>query len=149
MPPLANPQRMLRNALLANAAFSALSALLCLAASRPIAAWIGLSAGAVLSVGIELAVFAALLAALGTRPDLGRGWIQATVAVVIALDVLWVIGSALALLAPEPLTMAGRWSVGLIALAVADLAFFQALGWRRLRAAAASRSALGAPAAAR
>ena len=49
----------------------------------------------------------------------------------------WVVGSAAPLLAPAPLTTAGRWIVFAVALVVADVAYFQLRGFLGLRQAAA------------
>ncbi len=129
-------QSLLRKALFGNAIFSFLCADACLLASEAVGKYVGLPASEVFALGINLAVFAALLVFLVTRRDLGRGWIRNTVLAVIAMDVLWVVGSAAALLAPStPLTGAGKWVVFAVAIAVADFAYFQFVGWRRMQSA--------------
>lgn len=125
--------RLLRRALLGNATFSALSAAICLGLKDPVAAWIGLAAPEVFSLGVDLGLFAAGLTFLATRRDLTKTRYQIATFGVIALDVLWVLGSAVMLFAPTPLTTAGRLTVVVVAVAVADFAVFQALGWWRLR----------------
>lgn len=127
--------RMQRMAVGGNAAFSATCAVICLLAREPLGELVGLSSVALAGLGTELLAFAGFLALLATRKDMTRPWIQNAVLVICMLDVLWVVGSALALVQPAPLTSAGRWMVGAIALAVADFAAFQVLGWWRLRRA--------------
>ena len=129
--------RMQRMAVGGNAAFSATCALICLLAREPLGELVGIAPSALAGLGAELLAFAGFLALLATRKDMGRPWVQNAVLIVGMLDVLWVIGSALAILQPAPLTGAGRWIVGIVALAVADFAAFQLLGWWRLRGTAA------------
>ncbi len=127
-----NPS-MLRWALGGNALFSTLTGIASLVAPAAIGTFLGLPAGEISALGTELLLFAAFLFFLATRQDLERPWIRNTVLVVIALDVLWVLGSAVAILAPTtPLTTAGKWTVMAIAVVVADFAVFQTVGWRRL-----------------
>ena len=127
-------QTFLRRALAANAAFSELSALLCLLFPAAIGRWLGIPSAEVSSVGIGLFVFAAVLLVLFTRRDLTTGLNRYLVLTVIALDVLWVCGSIALLLTPgTALTVAGQWVVALVALAVADLAIFQIWGLQRSR----------------
>ncbi len=129
--------RMQRLAVGGNAAFSATCAMTCLLAREPLGELIGLAPTALAGLGAELLAFAGFLALLATRKDMNRPWVQNAVVTVGMLDVLWVVGSALAILQPGLLTGAGRWVVGAIALAVADFAAFQLLGWWRLRQATA------------
>lgn len=129
----AHRQKTLRTALFANAAFSAASATFALAASGAIGSRMGVEPSLLRSLGLELALFAVALLVLATRPDLGRSGPRAATIGIIALDVGWVVGSAVVLLRPNNLTTAGAWIVFACAIVVADLAFLQALGWRRLR----------------
>lgn len=143
-PTSVRPDRILRLALLGNAVFSTVSGLACLALRDWLASRTGLGAGEISSLGIVLLVFAALLVFLETRRDLRRPWIRATVLVVAGLDVLWVAASAVAIFGPSPLTNTGRWLAGVVALVVADFAFFQLYGWWRLRRSPTGGAALGA-----
>ncbi|MEM8931215.1 MAG: hypothetical protein AAGE94_08565, partial [Acidobacteriota bacterium] len=143
-------ERLLRRALTANAAFSATCAAVCLAGATALAGWLGVAAADLRSLGVELAVFAVGLFVLQSR-NLRARWARRTVAAVIALDALWVVGSAALLLAPNPLTTAGQWTVVAVAAVVGDLAFFQWRGWRgmaRERATAEALVATEAPLAA-
>lgn len=128
-------QRPLRLALLGNALFSAVSAAECLLFRDAVAQWTGLSAAQVQALGFDLALFAGFLAFVLTRPDLGTRTMGRVVQTIIALDVLWVVGSVALLLVDNPLTTAGQWTVALVALVVADFAYFQWHGLRKLRAA--------------
>ncbi len=131
----------LRRALTANAVFSGICGLLCVTASASIAGVTGIARAEVFSLGINLEVFCALLIVLATRKDFSRRWVRALLMAVIAMDVLWVVGSAALLLAPAaPLTAAGRWIVFAVALVVADVAYFQLRGFLGLRRAAAIRA---------
>jgi hypothetical protein len=128
--------QLLRRALFANALFSATSAALCLTLAEPLGGALGIAPGELFSLGIELGLFALGLLFLGSRDDLSRKPFQIATVLVIALDALWVAGSAVILRMETPLTTAGWWTVLGVALVVADVAFFQFLGLRRLRRAA-------------
>ena len=124
----------LRRALTANAIFSGLTGAECLLFSGSVSRIVGLSQPEVFALGINLEIFSALLIFLATRRDYDKKWLRALVTAVIAMDVLWVIGSAAALLTPAaPFTTMGRWIVFGIALVVADIAYFQFRGLRGLR----------------
>ena len=128
-PERSRSETMLRTTLFANAGFSTLTAATLLSASAAVAGFTGIPGAELRMVGVELGLFALGLFALLTR-DLTRTWVRTVVLAVIALDVLWVIGSAALLLMPNSLTVAGQWTVGIVACVVADLALFQGLGWR-------------------
>lgn len=125
---------LLRRALLANAVFSGICGSLCALASSAVAGLVGIAPAEIFALGVNLEVFAILLVVLATRRDPARGWVRALVMAVIAMDVLWVAGSAALLLSPAAaLTTAGRWIVFAVALVVADLAYFQLRGFLGLR----------------
>lgn len=126
-----DPSALLRWALRANGAFSTLSALVFILATRPVAEFYGFPGPALfLATGIFLAFFAAAAFHTASQKNIAA-W---KVWTIVVLDVLWVIQSAAQLLAPPAeLTAGGKWAVLLIALAVADFAFFQTWGWFRLR----------------
>ena len=120
---------LLRHALQANGCFSALSGAVFLLAAQPIARLAGLDPLQVRSLGPGLLLFATWLFWISSRRRIParQAWI------VVALDLLWVLGSAALLLGHlAPLTVAGRWLVGLIAVAVLLLADLQAYGLYRL-----------------
>ncbi len=128
----------LRRALTANAVFSGICGVLCVIAPAAIASLTGIARAEVFGLGVNLEIFSVLLIVLATRKQFDRGWVRSLVMAVIAMDVLWVIGSAALLLAPAaPLTSAGRWIVFAVALVVADVAYFQLRGLLGLRRAAA------------
>ena len=129
----------LRRALTANAVFSGICGGLCVLASDSIAQWVGLAKTEIFALGINLEVFSVLLIVLATRKDYSRGWVRSLVMAVIAMDVLWVLGSAALLLTPAvPLTTAGRWVTFAVAMVVADVAYFQLRGFLGLRRATAT-----------
>lgn len=125
---------LLRWTLMANALTSGLSAALMIFASNAVSNLIGLTPAQIMSLGIELAVFVALIAVVLRRSDLGGGWVRPAILGIIALDLLWVVGSAVALLSPAaPFTPAGRWIVLGVAFVVADFAALQLYGWLGMR----------------
>ena len=127
----ANPSALLRRTLAANAIFSALSGAAMIAFSGPLDRFIGLGLSWLLIViGVGLLGFAALIGLNLRRPQLNRAEAWLTV----ASDAAWVVGSAIIVFGfPDLLGAGGRWLVGLVAVAVADFAFFQCLGLRRDR----------------
>jgi hypothetical protein len=51
----------------------------------------------------------------------------------VVLDILWVLGSIILLFGGSlPLTLAGKWTIALLAEAVATFAILQTIGLRRL-----------------
>lgn len=136
----------LRRALTANAVFSGICGVLCVLASASIAQLMGIAQAEIFFLGVNLEVFSALLIVLATRKDFSHGWIRALVMAVIAMDVLWVAGSAVLLLAPAAiLTTAGRWIVFAVAVVVADVAFFQTRGFLGLRQVAVRAAGIHEP----
>jgi hypothetical protein len=123
------PRSTLRRAMRGNALFSAVSGLVSLLAAGPLAAFMGLQPPLIFVVlGLLLLAYAALLTAVTSGEQVERKYgLAATV-----MDVAWVAGSVLILLTGQPeLTVAGRWTVGLLAEAVAFFAVWQAYGLRR------------------
>jgi hypothetical protein len=117
----------LRRSLLANAAFSGLSGLVFVIAAGPIARGIGLGDPVTLViVGGSLVLFALGLARNARRPVVSL--VEARIA--IALDVLWVAGSAVLLLA-SLLNAAGNWAAAVLADFVLAFAICQFIGLRR------------------
>jgi hypothetical protein len=135
--PHGDPAALLRGSLRGNAAFSALSGLACLVAAGPLSVALGVPDPRWLAgLGVNLVAFAGLLGVLAARRPihLPSTWI------VVALDLLWVVGTVPLVLA-DGLTRTGN----LVAVAVADvvlvLALLQYLGIRRLRAPRAAAAA--------
>lgn len=123
--------RTLRRALRGNSAFSAASGLVLLVAARPLASFIGLDAPLALVVlGVILILYAGWLFWVASQESIDSRYGMTAV----ILDVAWVGGSALILLGGwPPLTVAGKWTVALLAEVVAVFAVWQAVGLRRAR----------------
>jgi hypothetical protein len=129
--PLPRPGRLLRTSLRANAAFSAVCGVGMLAAAGPSSVFLGVPEPRLVSlVGASLLGFSGLLLFLASRP---RVHLPSALGIV-GLDLAWVIGSAWVLLA-SVLTVAGNWTVALVADVVLLFALLQYLGVRRLRRA--------------
>jgi len=132
--------RLLRNSLRANGAFSTLSGLAFLLGAGPVAEAIGLGDARVLAVlGVNLLGFAALLFWLAARKSLP---LPAAVAVVW-MDLAWVVGTVPVVML-DLLNRTGAISAVAIADVVLLFAVLQYLGIRRIRG-----SALAEPHAAR
>jgi ribosome-associated toxin RatA of RatAB toxin-antitoxin module len=118
--------RLLRGALLANAAFSTLTGAASLLAAEPIGALTGLPSVALRVVGAALLPFAAGLIFLATRRRIdGRLALGASLA-----DFGWVLGTPV-VLALVPVSSAGAALLGAIAVAVAVFGALQLVGLRR------------------
>lgn len=127
---------LLRRALQLNGAFSGASGVALIVGASPLAAFLGIPNALVLAaIGAGLLVYAAGLWR-NARRDAIRV-IEARVAV--AMDVAWVVGSGLVLVAfaePIGLTVAGKWCIALVADVVLAFAVAQMIGLRRLTARA-------------
>ena len=130
---------LLRNTLLANAAFSGISGAVLLLASSPVAEFMGiaewqlvegLGGATVLSIlGIGLFIWMADVLFVATRSPMETRLAWG----IVAGDMLWVVGSALILLTNAlPLTTGGGWLVLILADAVLVFALVQIVGIRRL-----------------
>ncbi len=121
---------LLRTSLRANAAFSAISGAVMIAAAGPLAALMGIAVSAVVPpVGVILVLYAGGLWWSARRPQVNPT--EARIAV--SMDLAWVVlSAALLLLAPSLLTPAGRWIVAAVAVCAAAFAILQALGLRAL-----------------
>lgn len=121
----------LRRAIQSNGAFSALSGLVLALGGKTVAAFIGLESSAILTgLGIVLMVYAVDLFWVASRPEIDRrlGWTA------VILDVAWVVASYAILLIGWPsLTVAGKWTIALLAEAVGIFAIWQYVGLRRAR----------------
>jgi len=113
---------MLRFALKADAAVTGANAVAYLAGAPILADWLGLPTGVLLAVGAFLAVYAALVYRLATRPTMPK----AAVAAVVAANVLWAADSLLALALDwfSP-TVAGQIVIAVQAVGVAAFAVVQ------------------------
>lgn len=127
------PDRLLRNALRGNAAFSSACGLISIAGATPLAGALGTGPPySLVALGAQLLVFAAFLVWLASRPAIR----PALALAVVAADALWVVGT-LPLLVAGVLTPTGSWTAFAIAQVVAVFAGVQYVGVRRLRAVAA------------
>lgn len=119
-------QKLLRNTLRGNAAFSALSGTSLILfnsyfqnlfeASFPL--W---------PLGIGLLLFAGQLIYLTSKSSIP----QKEVKLIIGMDLLWIIGSAVVLLAITGIPTPGKWIIIVVAILVGDFAFFQYWGLKR------------------
>jgi hypothetical protein len=121
--------KLLKNALRGNALFSGTSGLIALAAAQSLTAFTGINPPIIFVVlGIALILYAVDLWWVASRETINRRFAWAA----IILDVLWVIGSIAVLLSGWlPLTVAGSWTIALLAEAVAIFAVLQFVGLRR------------------
>lgn len=121
---------LLRNALLANAAFSAVSGLSFIVFARPVGQFLGWSAPWILPfIGLGLLGFALWVFQSAKAPQVDT----ANAKRIIAADLVWVVLSLVMIVAPSLLTLGGKWAVGILADAVATFALLQYLGLRRVR----------------
>lgn len=122
---------LLRRALLANAAFSAVSGVAMLAFAESLAAELGVPWGGLLpGLGLGLLGFAVLLVRVARARRIGLR----TAGAISAADGLWVAGSgALVWTDPTGMTSLGRWLVLGVADVVLLFALAQAWGIRRAR----------------
>ena len=126
-----NASSFLRRSLMANAVFSGLSGLIFLLAAGPITRSIGLEAPITLVVvGGSLVLYGLGLARNARRPVVNL--IEARVA--IAMDGLWVVGSAVLILAGV-LNAIGSWTAIVLADFVLAFAICQFVGLRRVERA--------------
>jgi hypothetical protein len=118
----------LRLALTADAATTGTMGLAFVAASPLLDSWLGLPTGVLVATGAFLAVYAALVLRLATRP----GMLRAAVAAVIAANALWAVDT-LALLALDAFspTTAGQIVIAVQAVGSAAFAALQYVGLRR------------------
>ncbi len=125
---------LLRRALLGNALFSGLSGLVLLVGFAPVGRLVGFELPWLyVALGMGLVLFALGLIRSARRPQINRAEARAA----SLMDAAWVLGSVALLLVPGlPLTMAGRWLIGLVADVVALFALLQWLGLRRAKSEA-------------
>ena len=123
---------LLRRALLANAAFSAVTAILALVLGGRLEESLGPPAWSIRALGAGLLAFAALVAHEAREPS-RRG-----ARPIIAADLAWVVGAiAIIAVTPDWLTDTGSLVLASVTAVVATLA---AAPWRGLRRAAAGRA---------
>ena len=127
--PSTKNESLLRKSLMANAVFSTICGLALIFASGALATLIGaVGATELIVIGVVLLFFVADL----VRTALGEAIPRSRIYYFIAMDVLWVIGSAVVLWGfSVPFTAAGRWIILLVADVVGLFAILQYLGLRR------------------
>jgi len=123
-----NNERKLRITLIANATFSTLTGIIMLSANDWFSELIGVDIpNLFLILGIGLLVFALSLIHTATRQNLSLKMVNS----IIIQDILWIIGSAIIIgLQPFGVTDLGYWVIAIVAIIVADFAFFQ---WKFVR----------------
>ena len=119
----------LKYAIRGNALFSGISGLTLALLARGVSVLTGIQPPLAITItGLILIGYAAWLWRLTNQPAIppASAWL------VIALDVLWVVGSVLAILAGwSPLNQTGKWLVAILADVVGLFAVLQYLGLRR------------------
>jgi hypothetical protein len=130
-----NPSLFLRRAILADAIFSGISALLLTFGAGALAPLLDLPEALLRETGLFLIAYAALVGWLGTRASMPR----ALVAIVIAGNAAWTLAS-IALLLSDAVTanLLGEAFVVMQAIAVGAFAELKYMGWRRSAAALAA-----------
>lgn len=122
--------RFLRRVFMGNALFSMTSAIISMVAAKPLAAFLGAAFPAVfVGLGLGLLPFAWFCYDTARQAEIDRH----RAVTILVLDIVWVAASAWLLLSGWlPLTVAARWTVGLVAEAVAVFAILEFIGLRRL-----------------
>jgi hypothetical protein len=122
---------LLRYAIRGDAIMTAAIGAICFAGAWPLATLLGIQPPLSLSIlGAVLVLYGAFLFYAAAQARVSRRVAIAT----IALDTIWVIDSAVLLVAGWlPLTSAGMWAIGLAAVAVAIVAELKFFGLRRMR----------------
>jgi hypothetical protein len=113
-----------------NAIFCGFCGLVCLSASGVISALLGLEVAPVIQIlGIGLIVSAGLVYFMASRPIISRQFVL----FITLVDSAWVLSSILLLLTGrQPLSVAGKWSVSLLAMSVDVFATLQFIEWRKM-----------------
>jgi len=122
---------MLRYVLRGDAIATIATGAICLVDAQPLAALLGIQPPLALEIlGAVLALYGAFLFYTAAQAQLSRRVVIAA----IVLDAIWVLDSAILLVSGWlPLTSAGMWIIGLIAVAVAVVAEIKFFGLRRQR----------------
>ena len=118
-------QALLRRALTANAGFSALSAIVFIAAAGPVAEMVGARPRDIAVTGVSLVLFAAMIVLVLTRFNFEKRWIRYLSWTIAGLDVLWVVTTPLNVIAYTP---AGKMLFAAIGLVVGLFAVVQIKG---------------------
>jgi hypothetical protein len=120
---------LLRLALRADAIFCLATGAISLVEAQPLGALLGVAPLALSILGAVVAVYGAFLLYTAAQAQISRR----IALVALVLDAIWVIDSLVLLIGGWlPLTSAGMWTIGLVALAVATLAELKFFGLRRM-----------------
>jgi hypothetical protein len=122
---------LLRYAVRGDAIITAAAGAICLADAQPMATFLGIQPPLALQIlGAVLVLYGAFLFYTAAQPQISRPIVIAA----IVLDLIWVLDSAILLVAGWlPLTSAGMWTIGLLAVAVVVIAELKFFGLRRAR----------------
>ncbi len=121
---------LLRYALTANSLFSTASGLVLALGGPWLASVVGVGPGWLYrAIGVGLVLYGIGLWRNANRTEINLTEIRWG----LAMDWLWVIGSAAVVLLAPTINEAGVWIIGIVGLVVADFAVVQGLGMRRLR----------------
>jgi hypothetical protein len=122
---------LLRYAVRGDAIITAIIGAISLADAQPLASFLGIQPPLALqSLGAALVLYGAFLLYTAAQSQISRRIVIAA----ITLDLIWVLDSAILLVAGWlPLTSAGMWTIGLIAVAVTIVAELKFFGMRRAR----------------
>ncbi len=124
-----NEKSFLQHALLGNAVFSGASGLVMLLAADAPSQFLGLGNPLILTVvGIVLLLYMPMLVWLANQSPVPTHFAWE----VIALDILWVIGSLILIFSDfVPLTTSGKWAIAITSDIVGLFAILQYVGLRR------------------
>ena len=119
--------QLLKSALTSNAVFSIVSGIVLIILNTSFKTWFGLDFPFWI-IGVGLIPFGILgyQSSRDTENMVKKGQI------ITIMDILWVIGSMIIILLVD-MTQTGQWIIGIVAMIVADFAFFQYLGMKRLQ----------------
>lgn len=119
----------LHTAIQSNALFTDISGLIILLAAKPLAVLMGIPAPSYLVVtGVGLMIWAVVLFLRTQQPEISKEFAY----LVIAGDILWVLGTDLLLFLPaSPLTITGKWIAGIASFFVFDFAVWQYITLRK------------------
>jgi hypothetical protein len=124
-----NESNLLRSALIGNGIFSTVSGTAFIIGAKPLAAFAGIDTPwIIIGIGVSLLFFAVGLIRNARREHIHKG--EATMA--IAMDFLWVFGSAI-IIALGILSTGGNWGTAIVADIVLIFAVIQSVGLRRLK----------------
>jgi hypothetical protein len=122
---------LLKRVLLANSVFSTLSGIICIIAAPALTTFLGLPTTIPMFIlGVLLLLFAFDVYLIAKRTPIEKN--KATI--VLIADILWVIASAVLLIAdPFSFTTQGRWAILILADVVAVFAILEFIGLRAER----------------